>query len=350
MTHTPITRRSFLKVAGSVLALAPFGVPRVISARASAIPEEMLMAQTAPRRPLGRPIWAGMVIRQEPSTKAKIVARTARNEVINLLAQKEGTGTYNKIWYQTDKGWIHSGYVQPVDRILQTPADSLPVTGAWGELTVPFSPARAAANPKAYARYWMYYGCVFKILALAKGVDGKTWYRITDGNVGPQMFLPAEHVRVIPRDELSPLSPQVPEAEKRIEVDLKKQTVTLFESDTAVFNARCASGLAPHNTTRGSHRISNKIPGQRMTGGTAGNADFYDLPGIAWVSYFTSSGIAFHGCYWHNDYGTPHSHGCVNLDAEDAKYIFRWSMPNPNYDLRWTRVAKGQRGTAVKVF
>jgi len=351
MTHIPFTRRQFLKAAGGALALAPIAVPRIISARSlGSAADALLLADATPRRPLGRPIWGGVPIRKEATTRSVIVARTVRNQTINLLAQKEGTGTYNKIWYQTDKGWVHSGYIQPVDNKPQTAADAIPQTGAWGELSVPASAARASAAPKAYARYWMYYGCTFKVLALVSGADGKNWYRISDGNIGPIMYLPAEHVRVIDPAEFAPLSPDVPAADKRIEVNLRTQVVTAFEADKAVFAARCASGVAPHGTSRGNFRILLKLPGQRMTGGTAGDADFYDLPGISWVSYFTGTGIAFHGCYWHNDWGAPHSHGCVNLDSDDAKWIYRWTMPEPKYDMKWLRPGPGQKGTAVKVF
>ncbi|MEJ2353252.1 MAG: L,D-transpeptidase, partial [Anaerolineales bacterium] len=39
------------------------------------------------------------------------------------------------------------------------------------------------------------------------------------------------------------------------------------------------------------------------------------------------SGIAFHGTYWHNDYGRPRSHGCINLTSRAAKWIYRWTLP-----------------------
>ena len=64
-----------------------------------------------------------------------------------------------------------------------------------------------------------------------------------------------------------------------------------------------------------------------MWGGIVGDEGSFDLPGIPWVSYFTTGGVAFHGTYWHNDYGAPRSHGCVNVTSEDAKWLFRWSMP-----------------------
>ena len=53
----------------------------------------------------------------------------------------------------------------------------------------------------------------------------------------------------------------------------------------------------------------------------------YDLPGVPWVIYITESGISFHGTYWHNDYGNPRSHGCINLAPQTAKWLFRWTMP-----------------------
>jgi lipoprotein-anchoring transpeptidase ErfK/SrfK len=53
----------------------------------------------------------------------------------------------------------------------------------------------------------------------------------------------------------------------------------------------------------------------------------FDLPGVPWVSYFTSNGVAFHGTYWHNDFGVPHSHGCINLTPEAAKWVYLWTTP-----------------------
>ena len=53
----------------------------------------------------------------------------------------------------------------------------------------------------------------------------------------------------------------------------------------------------------------------------------FDLPGVPWVLYITKSGISFHGTYWHNDYGHPRSHGCINLTPQAAKWLYRWTSP-----------------------
>jgi lipoprotein-anchoring transpeptidase ErfK/SrfK len=62
----------------------------------------------------------------------------------------------------------------------------------------------------------------------------------------------------------------------------------------------------------------------------AGNLAYngYDLPGVPWISYITESGISFHGTYWHNNFGRPRSHGCINLTPQDAKWIYRWTLPS----------------------
>ena len=86
-----------------------------------------------------------------------------------------------------------------------------------------------------------------------------------------------------------------------------------------------------------------------------GDAGSFDLPGIPWVSYFVTTGVAFHGTYWHNDYGTPRSHGCVNVSAANAQWLYRWTLPNPDTDAKnWYTSVKWRKPdyktvTTVKV-
>jgi hypothetical protein len=67
-----------------------------------------------------------------------------------------------------------------------------------------------------------------------------------------------------------------------------------------------------------------------MVGGSG--EDRYDLPGIAFPTYFTESGVAIHGTYWHNDYGLRRSHGCINVPCEAARFIYRWTHPIGGYE------------------
>lgn len=61
----------------------------------------------------------------------------------------------------------------------------------------------------------------------------------------------------------------------------------------------------------------------------SGAPDTYILPGVPWTMFFIyETGVAFHGTFWHNNFGVPMSHGCVNMRNEDAKWLFRWVTPS----------------------
>lgn len=54
----------------------------------------------------------------------------------------------------------------------------------------------------------------------------------------------------------------------------------------------------------------------------------YELPGVPWTSFFVpETGVAFHGTYWHTNYGMMMSHGCINMKPEEARWVFRWCTP-----------------------
>ena len=153
------------------------------------------------------------------------------------------------------------------------------------------------------------------------------WYEIYDRQSRETLYVPAHDMRIISNQELTLLSPDVPEADKRLYVDLRNQMVTAFEGEVVVFAARCASGAKGTETPQGEYRTYHKGPSIHMTNQGDGSANTYHLRGVPWVSFFTGTGAAFHGTYWHNDYGRPSSRGCVNLTPKDAKFIYRWSHP-----------------------
>ena len=126
--------------------------------------------------------------------------------------------------------------------------------------------------------------------------------------------------------------------------------VTAFEGETLVFSQRCASGVRGTDTPKGEFRTYHKGPSVHMTneGDAVEDEHIYSLPGVPWCSFFTGAGNAFHGAYWHNDYGQPRSHGCVNLPSEAAKFLYRWSKPAVPADTDYIHLP-GQ-GTIVQIF
>ena len=107
-------------------------------------------------------------------------------------------------------------------------------------------------------------------------------------------------------------------ADRWIDIDLSQQRLTAFEGDTAVYSVLMSAGLPNTPTVTGQFRIQTKLVSTRMRG------PGYDLPNVPYTMYFYR-GYAIHGTYWHNNFGHPMSHGCVNLRTADAAWLFDWA-------------------------
>lgn len=146
-------------------------------------------------------------------------------------------------------------------------------------------------------------------------------------------------------DEFTPI--EMPEDEaKWIRVDLSEQMVVAYEHDRPVRGFVISSGLSRTPTVTGEFRITMKVPAQTMSGGEG--AYYYNLPNVKWVQYFYAD-YAFHGTYWHNDFGRPKSHGCINMTNADAKWLFDWAGPAWDGKTTWYRSTKANPGTLVIV-
>ncbi len=105
---------------------------------------------------------------------------------------------------------------------------------------------------------------------------------------------------------------------KWIEVDLSEQMLYAWEGKTLVASLVVSTGASPHRTITGSWPIYEK----HLTGNMWGPG--YFLPDVPYIMYYYK-GYALHGTYWHNNFGTPMSHGCVNLSIPDAEWLYYWA-------------------------
>ena len=302
---------------------------------------------TAPPAPLGRLTTWRQTIRAEPSPRAEWVGYRRYNDVISLYEQVEGVAPWpsNPIWYQTDEGYIHSGYVQPVENRPQgSVIQDVPETGFWAEVCVPIAEARWRPS-STYVSRRLYYETVYRVVDAVQDEVGAWWYQIHEGMTwAPGLYVPASTLRPISPDELAPISPG--RADKRVQIDLSTHRLSCIEGEHEVYSAPFASGLPGTRTPKGEFHVIIKRHTRRMTGGEGD--DYYDLPGVPFPVYFTWSGVAIHGTYWHNDYGRPKSHGCVNVPSKDAKWIFRWTSPILPYTTYSEQYTNGE-GTRVVV-
>lgn len=109
--------------------------------------------------------------------------------------------------------------------------------------------------------------------------------------------------------------------ERRIDVNLSAQTTTLYENGQVYRHWSMSSGKSGTETHTGEFRIGWKTTMQDM-----GCVDGYDYctKDVPWVAYFNGD-EGFHGTYWHNNFGTPMSHGCINLTISNAKELYEWA-------------------------
>lgn len=335
------SRRDFLKASGAGLLglfLADLRLERVLAAE---IPKQ------------GRITVSGTELLSEPFFTANKLGAFGLDRVVEITGATEGDKGYgnpfNSTWYQINgDGYAYSGTIQLVKTIHQKPVFEIPSTGALGEITVPFSDARRGASVFAKRGYRIYYSSTHWVTDVVVNRNEKSiWYKIYDRQIQQSLYVPAHDMRLIPPAELDPLSPEAPEENKSIYVDLENQFVTAFEGEKPVLAARCSTGDKGTETPVGEFRTYHKGPSIHMTNQGDGTENTYHLPGVPWVSFFTGTGVAFHGTYWHNNYGRPTSRGCVNLTPSDAKFIYRWTRPEVPKDTPY--LYKPSEGTGVRV-
>jgi lipoprotein-anchoring transpeptidase ErfK/SrfK len=139
--------------------------------------------------------------------------------------------------------------------------------------------------------------------------------------------------------------------EKWIDVNITKQVLVAYEGTKPVYTTLVSSGEAglgdpetTKSTKRGIFRIHTKYASITMDSDIVGEE--FELRDVPYVQYF-ENGYALHGAYWHDVFGQPKSHGCVNLAPEDARRLFFWT--EPQLPTGWHGVARSLTGTVVFV-
>lgn len=137
--------------------------------------------------------------------------------------------------------------------------------------------------------------------------------------VGANEWLPDASVALV--------SPQVPEEVgeicRFIHVDLSEQTLGVYENCQLKFATLISSGQNSLWTFAGRFGITYKVTYSNITPPNGSTSEYY----IEGVPYFMTyyGNLGFHGAYWHNNFGTPASHGCINLSPADARWLYDWS-------------------------
>jgi len=340
MSKKNISRRDFLKLSG-------YGLMGMFMPNLSTTLPSVDMFDGLQGRVIDRILWSY----DEPNRKSKRKKLYWHDLVLRITNTtiSDNEAAYNRVWYEDEEGgYVYSGSIQPVRTVLNDP-HLVSLQGALGEISVPFTDAHLVADPDSEVIYRLYYETVHWITASAVLPDGSIWYALLDDKFDQQYFTPAKHIRLLLDDELAPLSRDIPDTEKRIEVRLDDQLVLAYERERLVFATRAATGgrlrSGTYTTPTGDYITFHKRPTRHMAAGDLASSGF-DLPGVPWVTYIKENGTSFHGTYWHNDYGRPRSHGCINLTPQAAKWLYRWTTPAVPMDKP---LVYGHVGTRVDV-
>jgi len=133
--------------------------------------------------------------------------------------------------------------------------------------------------------------------------------------------------------------------EKRIEIDLSKQKLYAYSGGKKVYSFLVSTGKWGRTPT-GEFKIWTKLEYTLMMGGSKALNTYYYLPNVPYTMYFyngevpKSRGYGIHGAYWHNNFGHPMSHGCVNMKIEDAQKLYDWASAEGN----------GNSGTKIVIY
>jgi hypothetical protein len=339
--NKPFSRRDFLKL--GTLAVASLILPsqrhkQVNFDRLSALATSdsilfspAIEAQSFPQQ--GRVLDTRITVYDQPSILGKKITSYWLDSIIPIDGATVSTDedSHNQIWYKVGaEGYAHSGAIQPVNTQLNTPDSNIPTGGILAEVTVPYTDARWAAGKDQPVAYRYYYETTHWVIQLSYDSAGDPWYSVLDDKWEYIFYVPASHLRLIPEAELHPLSPSIHPVFKRLEVRLNQQVLIAHEYEEPVFMARISTGAKFSNgdfsTPPGRYMTFHKRPSRHMAAGNLA-ANGYDLPGVPWNTYITESGIAFHGTYWHNNFGRPRSHGCINLPTKAARWVYLWTIP-----------------------
>jgi hypothetical protein len=284
-------------------------------------------------------------------------------------------GLTNRKYLETEQGYIWSSRVQPTRNLPNTPITAIPEgqAGFWAEVTVPqidLTLEGVVASPWLKSKQEfnfpprVYYGQTLWIDQIRQN-NGFVEYRWNEdanghgygyGAYGEFFWLDGAGVKVLTDADVALISPEIDPAQKKIVVSIAYQTLSCFEGQNEVYYCRISSGQKFDSTGAVSDQLATpigdlsawwKIVSKNMTAGSAQAG--YSTPAVPWCTFISGEGVAIHGAFWHNDFGARRSHGCINVNPEDAKWIFRWATPFISLAQSELKLTFPDHGTVVNI-
>ena len=118
-----------------------------------------------------------------------------------------------------------------------------------------------------------------------------------------------------------------------VDISLTYEYMTIYQGDNILLETYISSGRAGFDTPPGTFYVNTMLESQTMEGVLGG--EYYHVPDVPYVLYFTDVGHAIHGTYWHSNFGTPMSHGCINMPMDAAAYLYSIAYVGMRVEIHW---------------
>jgi uncharacterized protein YgiM (DUF1202 family) len=290
---------------------------------------------------------------EQPAANGTVIVALPINTKAMVMGGPFNADNYYWLDYEGKTGYVSGAQLVIVDSNWQPIQESTPTPAATP--TVEATPTPDITTPTTqgdYAGLWLgemngsgnvrsgpgrdqkiikgwWAGRRVLLYESATDSGGELWYRVSDPPEAPQWV----HSSLI--DKVAQVKYDGPKySGKWIGINISQQIVTAYVDGTPVKVTLASTGTVMtlkngtkqnNRTELGVWKIYYRLPKQDMKGGSVENGDYYHLKDVPYPQYFHNSGEALHGTFWHDDFGRPHSHGCVNLSTPMSEWFYGWA-------------------------
>ncbi len=270
----------------------------------------------------------------KPNTRDAIRLNASKGDLLRVTGVSPGMNGDSHLWWSTSEGYVViddlATSTNPWSLQWTVPDGLLAENGWWGRTNASAN-VRAGPSTAAPTVGKLPAGQLLKVLVEGPGEDvlgSADWYRIDGGRYAGGWV----HSSLVRRAEQPQPNTTEPKGGSSsgtwIVVDRRHHSLTLVHEGRAEFTTYVALGVAGRETPTGTYSTWGKHRADDMTSSSVRDpGGYYDLPNVPDTQYYLDGGFAIHGTYWHDDFGTDESHGCVNITWTDGRFLFSHTAP-----------------------
>jgi lipoprotein-anchoring transpeptidase ErfK/SrfK len=270
----------------------------------------------------------------KPNARDAVRLNVKQGDLLRVTGVSHGMMGDNNLWWSTTEGYVALDALRPTQNPwagMWTVPDGLLALNGWWGATRSDANVRAGPSTDAPTVGHLPAGNLVKVLVEGPGEDvqgSSTWYRI-DGGRYAGGWVHSSLVRRAAQPMPNTTAPPSGSSSGRwIVVDRAHHSLTLVDNGSPVFVTYVALGVAGRETPAGTYSTWGKYRADDMTSSSVKDpGGYYDLPNVPDTEYYLDGGFAIHGTYWHDDFASDESHGCVNVTWTDGRYLFSQTLP-----------------------